>query len=186
MKEPTFIGLDLSLTRTGMCAITGTAIEFYTLSPKPAGIYGAPRLDWLIKEIDAVATQHGNIHAVAIEGYSFNSQNQAHKMGELGGLVRWWFYKLRIPTLLVSPKTMQKFVTGRGDNPNPKEVVRECIRETWGVFTNNEDESDAGGCAMVAQAWRTRPDDLEKYQIDALKKIEVLPMRAPRQRRRRR
>ena len=104
----TVIGLDLSLTSTGIC-VDGVA---ESLSSQ---LKGVERLADLAEQVceRVSSTPHA---VVCVEGYSFGSRNsQAHAIGELGGVVRYRLWQLGIPVVDIPPTCRAKFATGRGN-----------------------------------------------------------------------
>lgn len=115
MTLPTIVGLDLSLTSTGIC-INGNA---ETIATTQKGMF---RLSW-IREVILNRLEEVDQPAVCIEGYSFGSRNsQAHAIGELGGIVRFALWENEIPWVDIPPTCRAKFATGRG-NAAKDEVV---------------------------------------------------------------
>lgn len=109
------VGLDLSLTSTGVAVADRTAAI-------STGTSGPERLVVLRDGIVDLATSVSN-PLVFIEGYSFASRNsQAHALGELGGVVRVALWEQGIAFVDVPPTVRAKFATGRG-NASKAEVI---------------------------------------------------------------
>lgn len=118
MTMPNVVGLDLSLTATGVAAGTKAT----TLKSSATGMAR------LVDLRDAVLAVCADADLVAVEGYSFGSRNsQAHALGELGGVVRVALHEAAIRYLDVSPATVKKYATGRGNAPKA-EVYGAAIR----------------------------------------------------------
>ena len=71
--------------------------------------------------------------------YSFDSKNQAHKLGELGGCIKTLLSSARIEFVIVPPKTLKKFVTGNGN------ATKEDMKAHYGLKDHNQ--ADAMGLA---------------------------------------
>jgi Holliday junction resolvasome RuvABC endonuclease subunit len=131
------VGLDLSLTATGVADTSGTSV----LSTK---LRGCERLAWLREEIVCLfpplndGTQDG---LAVMEGYSYASANQAHQAGELGGVIRLALHEGGVPCIVVSPKTLKKYATGHG-NAGKEEVLAAAIRRL-NYEGHNNNEADA-------------------------------------------
>lgn len=152
---PRVIGVDLSLTATGIATEAGQQ----TIScPKLKGI---ERCDRLAGEVLTVATQWINNLAtglVVIEGYSFGSRNShAHALGELGGIVRSELRRIGLQWVDVPPSSLKKYATGKG-NANKGEMLAAAIRRLGyeGASDNEADALwlramglDALGCPLV-------------------------------------
>ena len=185
--EVRVVGLDLSLTKTGIADEDGTR----TLSPG-VGRVGPERLDWfrdrIVKEIHGADTsgprcfdcflptiygRHPGL--VVLEGYSLGTarqQSHAHALGELGGIVRWTLWDLGIPYVDVSPATLKKYATGKG-NAGKDAVLIAAVKRLAPVGDNNQADAwwlraigmDALGVPVV---------EMPKVNREALKGL-VLP-----------
>ena len=137
------IGLDLSLTSTGV------AIGDDTYVVAPQKLTGPERLQFFRTKIHELVAMRmydvGPRIFVAIEGYSFASRHShAHALGELGGVMRLWFYDHQIPYVDIPPTSRAKFATGKG-NAGKSEVVS-AISARTGIFWDgpgNDDRCDA-------------------------------------------
>lgn len=133
----TVVGLDLSLTSTGICA-NGEAETVAT------ALKGVPRLSWISKVICDRLEEVAN-PAVCIEGYSFGSRNsQSHAIGELGGVIRLALWERNIPWVDIPPTCRAKFATGKG-NAAKNEVVSSISARTGIVWSGKgaDDMCDA-------------------------------------------
>jgi crossover junction endodeoxyribonuclease RuvC len=134
---PQVLGLDLSLTCTGLAGAGWTA----HLKPS-AKLRGPERLLWIRARL-ADEFLNGVTLAV-LEGPSFGSaagQRGHHERGGLWWLVRCQLLTAGIPTAVVPPAARAKYATGRG-NAGKADVIREVTRRfPW--FEGGEDEADA-------------------------------------------
>lgn len=167
----TIIGIDLSLTSTGVSfGDTTTAI-----APK---CKGAERLDYVATELCSMIQDAPN-PAVVIEGYSFASRNsQAHAIGELGGVIRWHLWKRSIPYVDVPPTCRAKFATGKG-NASKSEVLSAISARTGIVWSGGsaDDLCDAWilqecGLAHLGQSRYDWP----QLNMSALEKVDWTPI----------
>ena len=85
------VGLDPSLTATGVAVSEEGYIDTYTLIP-PRTLRGGARLDWIGNQL-VVATDGASL--VATEGYAFNARGRGVHLG------RTW---RRAPAHVVSPR----------------------------------------------------------------------------------
>lgn len=135
MKGMEIIGLDLSLTSTGLALADGSTQAIRVKSS------GMERLDALERRI-LEALDGLKDPVVIVEGYSFNSKNShAHALGELGGVVRLAFWRRGIAWIDVPPTNRARFATGKG-NANKAAVVSAVSART-GITWSNDDELDA-------------------------------------------
>jgi len=134
---PSLIGLDLSLTSTGYSiggntgSITSKLVEAARLRE--------------IRDSLLSLIEENNVSFAAIEGYAFAARNsQAHKIGELGGVVRLMLFENGIPYVEIPPTSRAKFATGRG-NAAKSEVISAVSARTGRIWSGKsaDDECDA-------------------------------------------
>jgi len=166
----TVVGLDLSLTSTGIC-IDGVS---EALSSPAKGVERLADLaDQVCERIAATLDA-----VVCIEGYSFGSRNsQAHAIGELGGVVRYRLWQLGVPVVEIPPTCRAKFATGRG-NAGKDEVVSAISARTgivWGGKGAN-DRCDAWILEEMGRVfYKTQRYEWPQANLSALDKVDFSP-----------
>jgi crossover junction endodeoxyribonuclease RuvC len=134
--SPWVVGLDLSLTSSGVAYADGTTGRI-----RPTG-RGMARLAEVLTGVRAALDcWETDPELVVIEGYAYASGNRAHQIGELGGLVRHELYRQDIPTVDVAPSKLKIYATGRGDAGKAEMVAN--ARERLGYVAFQPDEVDA-------------------------------------------
>jgi Holliday junction resolvasome RuvABC endonuclease subunit len=159
--EPIFIGLDLSLTSTGIAvAHRGHAtVSRVTSKPAPTTAGTAERLIRLVAEIfeHVPTTEHTH---VAIEGPSFGSTGgSAHERGGLWWLVRTKLERRGIDTVIIPPTSVKKYATGKGNAPKDA-VLAAVIRRYPDVEVTGNDEADALVLAAMCARHHGAPFDI--------------------------
>lgn len=154
MTRLSIVGLDLSLTSTGVAMDDGT----FVIASKEKG---DARLDDIsIRIISALAPHYGRY--VVIEGYAFAKRTtHAFSQGELGGIVKRNLREYQIPYVLVPPTVRAKFATGRG-NAGKSEVVSAISAKLGQVFVG-------GGADDEVDAWVLREMGLQHFGLSDLK-----------------
>ncbi len=170
-----YLGVDASLTSTGLAFLEEKGLATCTLAPK---CRGTERLDWYEGAMtDALRVYRPT--AVILEGYAFARPNQAHQMGELGGVLRLLFWRAGLPLYLIAPNTLKKFVTGHGQGG--KGPIPLYLFKRWGVTVEQEDEADAAGLAFLGLYAESPEIPRIMAQREALEKVNaVRPPLAPR------
>lgn len=131
-RSVNIVGVDPSLTGTALATGKGTQrVRVGTLRG----------CDRLIAIRDEVLRGTCDANLVVLENYAFASGNQAHQIGELGGVLRVGLWEAGTPVITVAPMTRAKFATGKG-NSKKDEVMSHVSARTGIVFSNN-DECDA-------------------------------------------
>lgn len=129
---PAILGLDLSLTASGIALPDGTTL---TIASKQRH---AARLADIRNEISLYLS---HVDLVVIEHYAFNSRHNAHQLGELGGVIRLALWDFQIPYVDVAPSARAKYATGRG-NAAKSAVVSEISARTGRTFAD-DNQADA-------------------------------------------
>lgn len=143
---PIFVGLDLSLTSTGIATIHGerATVDRVISNPKKDATTAdqAERLTNILHLIfDRLPVSEYTV--IGVEGPSFASQGSAAHI--LGGL--WWMVRASLhghgaKVAVVPPGTVKKYATGKG-NASKDEVLAAVIRRYPTVNVMNNDEADA-------------------------------------------
>jgi crossover junction endodeoxyribonuclease RuvC len=155
---------DLSLTATGYACSDGRS---GVLSPPKDCCSGIPRLQWIRNSVYTIARDAA---LVAIEGYAFDRPNQAHQIGELGGVIRVALHECGLPYVEIAPSSLKKFATGKG-NAKKDDVFAAAIRKL-GYTANDHNEADALWLLAMARAhYHGEPETLTQAQSEALAKI---------------
>lgn len=150
------VGLDLSLSRAGICFIPGEwdgsigSLVLDSVSAKKANLaFGRPdrkaaeeigRYLRISKRIVDFIKKVGT-EKVAVEGYAFSQKTASvTKLAELRGAVSTQIYlscncAVSVP---VPPNTARKFLMGSLERKNQKDQVRVFLRERRFVFDNDD------------------------------------------------
>jgi crossover junction endodeoxyribonuclease RuvC len=143
------VGLDLSLTCTGVAVVTQDGAITDRITSQPARKVGkgdppltlaerADRLDKLVPQITGYCTA---ADLVVIEGPSYRSTTPSHDRSGL-----WWlvvdFLIPHTPVVEVTPSSRMKYATGKGQIDKDL-VLSAVIRRYPHVDVNGNDEADA-------------------------------------------
>jgi Holliday junction resolvasome RuvABC endonuclease subunit len=163
------LGLDLSLTATGVAWEGGTEVLSF---PKLRGFDRIERINSAIWEHFGPGKPSEHETVVVIEGYSFGSIGRAvYDIAELGGVTRYLFHERGLRYVEVPPATLKKFATGKG-NAGKDEVLAAAIRR-FGFAGSNNNEADAWMLFQMGRAAYCSPPIVPTdYQREALAKIE--------------
>jgi len=152
------VGIDFSLTATGVCAIDEAEAECVT--------FGSESGEWWTfgerpREIAAAMDKwHGGDRpAWVIESPSYMSSGRGHDKVLVGWhiFVDFVIYELGYdPPLLVSPSQLKKFVAGKG-NVGKDEMNFAIARRYPDVDVKNNNEADALGLAAIGAAVMGEP-----------------------------
>ena len=171
----TVVGIDPSLTSTGVVILAEDQVHAHTLTPREekrkGRLQGVRRLCWIRDQVMALLDCPA---MVAIEGPSYGSaQGRQVSIGELHGVLKTAMWEQGYFIVVVPPASLKKFATGKG-NASKFDMQKAGIRA--GVDFGNEDEVDAYFLARIARALgRPRHEELYTYQVEALGSTTFLP-----------
>lgn len=139
------VGLDLSLTSTGIALEGGTAV----IDPAPRR--GMDRIMWIRDRVLGYVSNEvycdSNLpldHLVVIEDYAFSRGNRAHELGELGGVVKAAMLDVGYSFVVVNPKHLKMYALGKGGGKGTdKAAMRIAAFKRFGIEFLTDDECDA-------------------------------------------
>jgi crossover junction endodeoxyribonuclease RuvC len=175
MKPLNVLGIDLSMNATGLTMLSmGDPPDCPDFSKDPGGrLYtngfyvgslgrfgfqgtlAASRGDDTLSRWESVLlpvldyAMHAN--RVLIEGYAF-SRNMAfaRALTEFGGIVRYHLRKIGHAPIEISPSSLKKFVTGKGNAD--KDQMVSGVQKTYGIEIPNHNMADSFGLAQIGRA----------------------------------
>jgi len=118
------LGLDISLTATGVAALDGKKLIHSELINTFKEDEDIVRFGQILKRIQR-CVQEDNIEAVGIEGYAYfmgSKGNCLTRTAECNGILKHWLHSINIPYYLVPPTAHKKFITGKG-NATKEETI---------------------------------------------------------------
>lgn len=162
------IGIDASLTATGIVVLTSGAPEPlpYWSTVITSKQNGATRLIEIRQQVKAYL--HG-ADLIVIEDYAWACKNQAHQMGELGGILRVMFQESGIAWQAVNPSHVKKFTTGKGNAD--KDLMLLNVFKRWGAEFSTSHEADAYTLARIGAALMDHAHGLTAFQLDVVNEI---------------
>jgi crossover junction endodeoxyribonuclease RuvC len=145
---PLVVGLDLSLTATGLCHMRGDRAVTDTISPPPNRRSGLLRLRWMRTEL---LTLIGYPTLVVVEGPSYSSFGQgSHDRAGLYWLVLDGLWKRGIPVAVAPPANVKKYAVGAGGGKNAsKDAVLLAAARRYPTFTGDNNAADALWLAAI-------------------------------------
>jgi len=140
------VGIDPSATSTGICIVgdgfeQGKAIHF--INEK-----GMQRVQSIAKEVGRTLGIWEPKLAV-VEGYAYGNHHTLVTLVEVGTIIRNVLFCLGIKYYEVSPSTLKKWTTGKGNAT--KDQMALAVKEKWGYNSPSHDIVDAYAMARMAQ-----------------------------------
>lgn len=150
------VGLDLSLTSTGIATTTPESGVPSARVEKTSNKISYPeRYNKLLESILREVPEDKKV-IFFIEGYSFGSFAKSSSMSyliELGGIIKFELWKRGLPYIIVPPSLLKKFITGKGNAK--KEDIKLHIYKKYGKEFSVSDAADAYGLIEFGSAYLT-------------------------------
>lgn len=124
--SPVVLGVDASLTGTGLCVIpadwepgSSTMLPRWSCGYKI--VKATPeerveRIDRIVRQVAAFAEAQRVTHAF-IEDYAFSQPGSAQRIGEVGGCIRLELFRMGLVAMPVSVTAWRKLLIGVGGTP---------------------------------------------------------------------
>lgn len=168
MTAPHVVGLDLSLSGTGVAHADGTT---ETLRPKPAAMRGGPRLIWLRDRLTpAFLGDHlpGRIDLVVIEDYAPGSIGISGKLAnaQLRGVVEAALAEHSPVTAVafIKPNVLKRWATGNG-GADKGQMVAAAVAAGWAGDPKRHDEADAFHLRAMGLQYLTGEGDPRQLEV---------------------
>lgn len=162
------VACDLSLTCTGVAYGDGDHLVVDTIVTRT--LRGVARLDHIAKKIRRI-TDEEEPQLVVIEGYAYGRENQAHALGELGGVIRLMLYRRKMPVVVVQPSSMKQYATGKG-NAAKNDVLLAAARRLDYAGSSNDEADALWLLEMACDKYRLHPCRVPFAHRKALDKPE--------------
>ncbi|MFE7122442.1 hypothetical protein ACFU99_44165 [Streptomyces sp. NPDC057654] len=184
--QPRVIGLDLSLTSTGV------ADAHWALAARPGKRRSHERLDWLVGAIGLCVKDDADLVVVEGAAYARGAQAGHHELAGLWWLVTQHLWRHRVPYAVVTPHGRTIYATGRA-NPAQhlprkersraaKGMVRSAAIDRYGVECEGPgryDMADATILAAMGLDWLGYPTvpvpDTHRRALEAVKWPDLIP-----------
>lgn len=165
-----YLGLDLSLSNTGVAVITGGNKIYTTSITTDTKDYLTleARITFIVASILKVIEEY-DIKYIVFEGYAFGSSrfgsNNLTSLAELKGVILHYITNTHkdIQFVTVTTQQMKKYVTGKGIINVPKgikaahkakykkQVVLDAVNNHYDLKLDSFDEADAFGLAIICR-----------------------------------
>lgn len=142
------VAIDIFTTKKSIAKKHGGAF-FQKPTGKDDDILAITRLDFISTWIERILHLRAPAYA-GIEGYAYAMPHQAHQLGEVGGLARMHFYRLRIPYRIHDPASIKKYLTGKG-NATKQEMIAFALRK-WSFLFLDRHQDDETTCGDIVDA----------------------------------
>lgn len=150
-RTPTVIGLDTSLTATGIASSTGWSRTVgYTDNKHPiTKLPHAARIDAMRGVRKGIVANLGRPHLVVMEAPSLASKGGGgHERGWLWWSVYEYLATAEIPVALLTPSQRALYATGKG-NADKRAVIDQAARR-WPTWDTRGDDNQVDALVLMA------------------------------------
>lgn len=177
-----YVGLDMSLTGSGVSTKEGTNVFVTTIKTAPKDFKNdLERYRYIVEKAFGYIKETPDKTFICIEDV-FVPQNKmqinaAMKLIGLAYLIRSRLYEAGYKFYIPAPSQVKKFVSGKGTCP--KDQVTKEVYKRWGVDTKDDNQADACCMAYFAEALHAYLQDeksvlnLPKAQAEVIKAVAL-------------
>jgi Holliday junction resolvasome RuvABC endonuclease subunit len=168
-----YVGLDMSLSGTGVCILTGNEIKVETIKTKPDDFSNdLERLKYIVAKV--MERIPNTTSMICMEDF-FTPGNSAQigsaiKLAMLGTTMRLALYDKGLPFWTIAPTQLKKWITGSG--ASQKSLIIMSVFKVYGREVKDDNQADSMVLAHIAKALDESSVGLPKYQLEALGKIK--------------
>lgn len=161
--EMRFLGIDQSLTHTGVCLLDDEEVTLLDTIVPPRGLHGVKRLLHIEEEVRQLLVLEPAL--VAFEGYAYEKTMKAHDLGEIGGVLRTLAARMDVAFIEVAPTALKKFATS--DAMATKDAM---MREA--PSAKDDHQADAFHLAHVARLFAGCGSTAKRAQLEVLRTLQ--------------
>lgn len=145
-----FVGVDISLTGTGVCRLTDQGDEHKVTCIKTPAHKSFTEWFGRIKTItDEVLEYVDSGSIVFVEGYAFGATGQVFNIAELSGYIKYQLYTGDCTAVIqVPPTSLKKYITGKGNAK--KDLMLKEVYKKYNVDFFDDNIADAYALARMA------------------------------------
>lgn len=103
---------------------------------------------------------------VVFEGFAFSQPNQAHQLGGIGYLLRFYLWQQGIDWMEIGPTKLKQFVTGKAFAK--KEEMMKDVLKRFSVDTDDNNVADAVALAHVGMTKLGYYPNATQYQMECI------------------
>jgi crossover junction endodeoxyribonuclease RuvC len=146
----TYLGLDPSLTGTGICLIddSGRTRTYRLETVRTDKLRGPGRLLTIRRALEEFLIERPAL--VAVESYAYGAVGRVFQLGELGGVLRVAIFEAGIPYVEVAPVQLKKYATGQPGAE--KSAVIAAAESALGATVADDNQADAFFLASIASS----------------------------------
>lgn len=160
MSNTTFVGVDQALRNTGVCLLTASKTDLFTITPKK--LKGPERLAYIRDALVECFTDESIAYG-ALEQGAYAGSGRVFQLGGVSAVVQLVFFDLGINYAIVAPNQLKTHFVGYADAK--KSWIQDAAEKELG-WRPNDDEADAYALARIARdVYLDRADHRKAAQV---------------------
>ncbi|MHA1408879.1 MAG: hypothetical protein ACTSQY_00925 [Candidatus Odinarchaeia archaeon] len=172
-------GIDPSLNCTSLVFISGENKGLFGNNDlkikkvQPKDLRGGKRLRFIYERLYDAFNDEPRMDMIFVEGYSYGSTNRAFKIGELGGIIKEFFFCIEQDIIIIPPAMWKKAILNNGHAT--KEEIKKFVETNYNIEFTKQDDYDAYCLALFAKIYTEYKnntisnEDLVKYRNSLFK-----------------
>lgn len=172
MASVTVVGIDQSLSCTGVVVLGPGKTDIAWRKIQPGKLRGAVRLKFIRDELRGFISALQPVpELIALEGYAYNAFGRVFELGELGGVIKVLASDLGFCYIHPSPTQVKKYVTNHADAE--KDQVVDAVNKALGLsWTDKENDlADAAAIAMLARGYLDTNYVTQRHEAEVVKAV---------------
>lgn len=155
MNKDVFVGIDPSLSSTGLYIIKDDGDKYWQIDTKPKDYVSSINRclyisDIIVSQLKKNTDYLSNIRLITIQDYFSGRQpGVVIQLAQLGTLIRYKLLKYGLPIIVAAPKKIKKFVTNNGNAK--KQLMMKTVYQKWGFKASTDNLADACGMAHFSK-----------------------------------
>ena len=156
MQNKLFVGIDPSLSHTGLFFIWGKQYQGLQIDSSPKDFnHSIMRCNFIAQTIISLIEQKQKqlglqVGMICCEDYFTGRQPRAViQLAQLGTMLRFHIMSKGFPLVVAAPKKLKKYVTSNGNAP--KNLMIKTVYKRWGYDVSTDNIADASGLANFAK-----------------------------------
>lgn len=164
-----YLGIDPSLSGTGVALIDSETGQVTTATIKTGSLRGGKRLNYIFTQLGELVPPSVSINSACIEGYAYGGLGKLAELAEAGGVVRLFLASREITYTVVAPAALKKYATG--DSSAEKKSVIESINQKYGSAIRDDNQADALVLADIAKTLASPSNVVERPAAEVVQNL---------------
>lgn len=148
------LSIDQSYSGTGVCYLSSDGRMETFLIKTTADMLWEKRMEHILSLLDSILNMSAikmenpsKVEHVILEGYAFGGSFRGFQLGELGGVIKYFFYTKGFSARQILIAHHKMFVARNGQAK--KEEVMAALKSRFSIDTNNDNIADAISMALL-------------------------------------